>query len=73
MNGVDLVQQQQFTCNNERLKLISKWKGIYGKKFDDLTVVEQSIEKKEKYKKEDKYRYGGVHFKGKKSWNGYKD
>jgi len=83
MNGNDLVQLQQYRGDNERAKLVEKWKHMYGKKFLSLKLVEEVPQKKKKYKpvKEDKYEYAGFHIKPKKShigsnlnksW-GYKD
>lgn len=72
MNGNDLVQQQQYRGDSERVKLIEKWKHMYGKKFLSLTIIDEAPEKKEKYKpvKDDKYKYAGFHLKHKNSYKG---
>jgi archaellin len=83
-NGNELVRQEQFNCESKKLKIVEKWKSQYGKKFSQLTVVEDAVVKKEKYKapKENKKSYGHVVVNRKKfsiaksataRWNGYKD
>lgn len=80
-NGDEIVKQQQFSCESMKLKIIEKWKSWYGKKFNGLTIAEDPIVKKEKYKppKGNKQMYGHINFNRKKSkissvnFSGYKD
>jgi hypothetical protein len=80
-NGNDIVKQGQFSCESEKLKIIEKWKGLYGKKFNGLAISEDPVVKKEKYKppKGNKYSYGRVLFNNKKgkissvNFSGYKE
>jgi len=80
-NGKDLVAQQQFSCEAKKEAIIEKWKKLYGKKFQQLTVQEELPEMKEKYKspKANKKFYGSINFNRKrnitnirKDW-GYRD
>jgi hypothetical protein len=80
-NGDELVKQEKFSCESDRLKIISKWKSLYGKKFNGLTISEDPLVKKEKYKppKGNKQAYGHMNFSIKKrkissaNFSGYKD
>lgn len=81
-NGDQTVKQTMFRCESERLGIIDKWKKLYGKKFYDLTVIEDPEIKKSKQKKpkDDVYDFSHIKFAGKKSTrgfykslNGYKD
>lgn len=81
-NGNDLVKQEKFKDQHRRVKIVDKWKKMYGKKFADLTITEDPEIKKEKPAKlkSGKHTYGHLFNNGKKSykgftksWNGYKD
>lgn len=78
-NGDEIVKQQLFECQAKKLKIIEKWKSWYGKKFNDLTISEDPVVKKEKHKppKGNKDFYGLMNFSRKKgkisSANFYKD
>jgi hypothetical protein len=41
-NGDDLVKQEQFSCESDKLKIIAKWKKLYGKKFNELKIEEEA-------------------------------
>lgn len=80
-NGNELVKQEQFSCESKKVSIIEKWKKMYGKKFEDLTVQEEAPEVKEKYKspKANNKFYGNINLGKKrnitnirKDW-GYKD
>lgn len=76
----DIVKQEQFGCTAKKQKIIDKWRKLYGKKFEDLTVQEDPPELKEKYKpKANNNFYGSMNLNRKrnitnirKDW-GYKD
>jgi hypothetical protein len=72
-NDGGTIQQQMFRCESERLKIIDKWKKLYGKKFSDLTVVEDPEVKKEKYKRKKTgvHDFSDIVFAAKKSTRGF--
>lgn len=81
-NGNETVKQEKFDYESKRLKIIEKWKKLYGKRFDGLVVIEDPKIKKPKQEKPkaSRYAYGHILSTGKrsakgfnKSWNGYKD
>lgn len=76
------IQQRLFRSDSERLKIIEKWKKLYGKKFSELAVIEEPEIKKEKHRKPktDVFDFSHIVFAAKKSTrgfnkslNGYKD
>lgn len=79
-NGDELVKQEKCKGQAHKEQIIEKWKKLYGKKFEQLTIEEDAPEVKEKYtpKVNNKF-YGSINFNRKrnttnirKDW-GYKD
>lgn len=80
-NGDEIVCQELFDCETKKKRIVEKWKSRYGRKFNDLTITEDPVVKKEKYKppKGNKHVYGHMNFSIKKrkissvNFSGYKE
>lgn len=70
----EIVKQERFGSPSGKLKLIEKWKKLYGAKFNDLIVEEQAPPVKEKYDpiKKDIPSYGKVFHNKHKTKKGFK-
>jgi hypothetical protein len=70
-NGDELVSQRMFHCEARRLKIVDKWKKLYGKRFADLSITVDPEVKKEKTDKPKAsgHEYGHVFNNYKKSFN----
>lgn len=61
-NGDEIIKQEKFDCEPRKQRLIDKWKKYYGRKFADLTILEEPKGIKEKHakRKNIKYSYGRI-------------
>lgn len=83
-NADGILKQEMFRYESHRLKIVEKWKKLYGRKFSELTIEEEPEVKKEKpgRPKAGKVAYGtilvnrnrgAIRKNFNRNFNGYKD
>lgn len=72
-NSEGTLKQEMFRCESHRLKILEKWRKLYGKKFSELIIEEEPEIKKYKPKKVNggKVPFANIVFAARKSTRGF--